>query len=101
CHRIIWSAVFMGLIVSVRGEWKSIRPVIRSPRSLWLLAAGSMLIALNWLIFIYAVGSGQTMQASMGYFINPLLSIGLGMIFMRERLGQWQWCAVAVAAAAV
>jgi len=66
-----------------------------------LLAAGAVLIAVNWLIFIYAVGSGQTLQASLGYFINPLLSIALGMIFLRERLRGWQWLAVLIAAAAV
>jgi len=101
CHRIVWSAVFMGLVVSVRGEWKPIWPVVRCRRSLLLLSAGATLIALNWLIFIYAVGSRQTMQASLGYFINPLLSIVLGMLFLRERLRGWQWCAVLIAAAAV
>ena len=101
CHRIIWSALFMGLIVSLRGEWKPIWPVVQCRRSLLLLAIGATLIALNWLIFIYAVGSRQTMQASLGYFINPLLSIALGMFFLRERLRGWQWWAVFMAAAAV
>lgn len=101
CQRIIWSALFMGLVVSLRREWKPVWPVLRRPRSLLLLSLGAVLIALNWLIFIYAVGSGQTLQASLGYFINPLLSIGLGMVFLRERLRGWQWGAVMIAAAAV
>ncbi len=101
CQRIVWSALFMGLVVSVRGEWKPLWPVVKRGRSLLLLAAGALLIALNWLVFIYAVGSGQTMQASLGYFINPLLSIALGMIFLGERLRGWQWWAVLIAAAAV
>jgi chloramphenicol-sensitive protein RarD len=60
-----------------------------------------VLIALNWLIFIYAVGSHQVVETSLGYFINPLLSVALGMIFLRERLRGWQWVAVLIAGAAV
>lgn len=101
CHRILWSALFMALVVSARSEWKSIWPALQSRRSLLLLLSGSVLIALNWLIFIYAVATHQLLQASLGYFINPLLSIALGMLFLRERLRGWQWLAVAVALAAV
>ena len=75
CHRILWSALFMALVVALRGEWKEIRPVLRSRRSVLLLCAGAVLIALNWLIFIYAVASRQVLQDSLGYFINQLLSI--------------------------
>ena len=81
CHRIVWSVLFLGLVVSFRGEWKAIRPILRNRRNVVLLSVGAVLIALNWLLFIYAVGSGQTLEASLGYFINPLLSIALGMLF--------------------
>jgi len=101
CHRVFWSALFMGLVVSVRGEWKAIWPVIKTRRNVWLLSSGAVLIALNWLIFIYAVVTKQLLQASLGYFINPLLSIALGMIFLRERLRRWQWLAVGIAILAV
>lgn len=101
CHRIVWSVLFLAVVVSVRGEWKSIGPAIRNRRNLLLLSAGATLIALNWLLFIYAVGSGQTLQASLGYFVNPLLSVGLGMVFLRERLRPWQWVAALIAMAAV
>ncbi len=101
CHRIVWSALFTALVVTVRREWTPIWPLLRKPRTMVLLSAGAALIALNWLIFIYAVGSHQTLQASLGYFINPLLSIALGMIFFRERLRGWQWVAVSLAAFAV
>ena len=77
CHRIIWSALFMGLVVSVRGEWRPILAAVRNRRSLMLLGAGALLIAVNWLTFIYAVATGQLLQASLGYFINPLLSIAV------------------------
>jgi chloramphenicol-sensitive protein RarD len=101
CHRIIWSSAFLALVVSGRREWKAVLPVLRSGRNLLFLSAGSVLIALNWLLFIYAVGSNQTLEASLGYFINPLLSVALGLIFLRERLRRWQWVAVLVTAVAM
>ena len=101
CHRIFWSVLFLALVVTVRGEWKAIGPILRSRRNVLFLSAGAVLIALNWLIFIYAVGSHQVLETSLGYFINPLLSIALGMVFLRERLRGWQWVAVAIAGVAV
>jgi chloramphenicol-sensitive protein RarD len=101
CHRVVWSAVFMGLLVSVGRQWGPIMPVLRSRRNVALLSAGALLVAMNWLIFIYAVTTRQLLQASLGYFINPLLSIALGMVFLRERLRGWQWLAVGIAAVAV
>ena len=101
CHRILWSALLLGIVISLRKEWRPIAQVVSRRRNLLLLSAGAVLIALNWLIFIYAVGSGQTLQASLGYFINPLFSIALGMCFLGERLRKWQWLAVLIATGAV
>jgi len=101
CHRIAWSVLFLGLVVSIRGEWTAIRPILRSRRNILLLSAGSVLIALNWLIFIFAVVSRQVVETSLGYFINPLLSVALGVVFLRERLRTWQWVAVLIAGVAV
>jgi len=101
CHRIFWSVLFLGVVVSVRREWGSILPILRNRRNVVLLSGGGVLIALNWLVFIYSVTSHQVLQASLGYFINPLLSVALGMIFLRERLRGWQWLAVLTAGAAV
>ena len=100
-YRIIWSALFLVMVVSVRREWRAIWPVLSVRRNVLLLATGAVLIALNWLVFIYAVATHQLLQASLGYFINPLLSIALGMLFLGERLRRFQWVAVAVAALAV
>jgi chloramphenicol-sensitive protein RarD len=97
CHRVVWSAGFLAVVVTVRREWRSILPVVRSRRNLIFLFAGSLLIATNWLVFIYAVSTQQVLQASFGYFINPVLSIALGMIFLHERLRRWQWVAVCIA----
>jgi len=101
CHRIVWSVLFIVIVISARREWAAIKPVLQNRRSLMLLSAGAALIAINWLVFIYAVISKQVLQASLGYFINPLLSIFLGMIFLRERLRRWQWLAVIIAGVAV
>ena len=101
CHRIFWSVVFLVVVIAVRRDWVFIWPVLRSRRTMLLLAAGAALIAVNWLVFIHAVSSRQLLQASLGYFINPLLSIFLGMIFLHERLRRWQWVAVGIAGVAV
>ena len=101
CHRVVWSALFMVLLVSVSGDWERIWLIFGNRRNVLLLSAGAVLIALNWLIFIYAVTTRQLLQASLGYFINPLLSIALGMVFLKEQLRGWQWLAVGVAAVAV
>jgi len=101
CHRILWSAIFLGVAVSIRREWPSLLPVVRQRRNLLLLAAGGVLIAINWLVFIHGVTTGQVLECSLGYFINPLLSVALGMIFLHERLRRWQWVAVIIAGIAV
>jgi chloramphenicol-sensitive protein RarD len=101
CHRIFWSALFLVVVISLRRDWSFVWPLLRNRRTLALLAAGSGLIAINWLVFIYAVSVKQLLQASLGYFINPLLSVFLGMVFLHERLRRWQWVAVCIAGAAV
>jgi chloramphenicol-sensitive protein RarD len=101
CHRIFWSALFLAAVVSFKGEWKSIGPILRNGRNVGLLAAGAVLIALNWLLFIYAVSTRQVLQASLGYFMNPLLSIALALVFLGERLRRAQWLAVLIAGVAI
>ncbi len=100
-HRVVWSVLFLVLIVSMRREWSSVLRVLRPGRNFLLLSLGAVLIAINWLVFIFAVTTGQTLQASLGYFINPLLSIALGVFFLRERLRGWQWLAVVRVASSV
>jgi chloramphenicol-sensitive protein RarD len=97
CHRIFWSVLFLVVLISARNQWRMIWPVFRNRRSMLLLSAGAAFIAINWLVFIYSVTSHQVLQSSLGYFINPLFSIFLGMIFLRERLRRWQWLAVIIA----
>jgi chloramphenicol-sensitive protein RarD len=101
CHRIVWSVALLAGVVAWRHEWGPVWQALRKPRSLALLSAAAVLIAVNWLIFIYAVSTKQVLQSSLGYFINPLVSIALGMFFLNERLRPWQWAAVLLAVVAV
>ncbi len=100
-HRILWSALFIAAVVTVSASWNRIWELLRDRRKVAWLCAGALLIALNWLIFIYSVSTHQLLQASLGYFINPLLSVALGMVFLRERLRGLQWLAVLIALGAV
>ena len=101
CHRIVWSVLFLVIVISIRRDWRLVWPVLGNGRTMLLLSAGAVLIAVNWLVFIYAVVTQQVLQASLGYFINPLLSIVLGMVFLHEKLRRWQWFAVGLVGVAV
>lgn len=100
-HRIVWSLVFMAVMLAWRGEWASLWAALRDPsvRRTYLLAGG--LLAGNWGTYIWAVNTGYVVEASLGYFINPLLSVLLGVFFLKERLRRGQSVAVLFALAGV
>lgn len=100
-HRIVWSCVFLFALVLVRGEWRRFRDSLGSARVLGIYAIAGVLIAVNWLIYVWAVNRGNIVETSLGYFINPLISILLGVFILRERLRAGQWFSVAIAAAGV
>jgi chloramphenicol-sensitive protein RarD len=97
-HRILWSVLFLAALLTVLGRWPTVWACLRVPRTRWLLVASTLLIGANWFVFIYGVASGQMVQNSLGYFINPLLSILLGVLVFGERLGKAQWLALGLAA---
>ena len=97
-HRIVWSLVTLVICVSLVGQWTEIREAARDTRRLTLTVLAAALISTNWLVFIWAVGHNAVVQSSLGYFINPLLNVLLGVMLFGERLSRWQWSAVAVAA---
>jgi chloramphenicol-sensitive protein RarD len=101
CHRVLWSAIFLAGLIFFRREWPALAAVALRPRALLWLALSGVLIAVNWLVFIYAVTTGRVLESSLGYFINPLFSVALGLIFLKERLRGLQWLAVLAATAAV
>jgi len=100
-HRVLWSLVFVGLLLTVVRRWGLVRAAVRDRRTVLVLAAAAMLIAVNWLVYVYGVNSGQVVETSLGYFINPLVSVLLGVVVFSERLRPLQWVAVAIAAVAV
>lgn len=100
-HRVIWSALFMlGLITLSRG-WRQVRSVLAQPKKVLLLALTALTIGGNWLLFIWAVNNQHMLEASLGYFINPLINVVFGMLFLRERFRRLQWLAVLLAATGV
>ncbi|HEV8023946.1 MAG TPA: EamA family transporter RarD, partial [Candidatus Nanopelagicales bacterium] len=99
-HRIIWTLVFLIVVISIARNWGRVTRVLNRRRILILLGA-AIFISINWLVYVYAVASDQVVQASLGYFINPLISVALGVILLRERLRRLQWVAVGIALIAV
>ena len=93
--------VFVGLIIAFSGRGHHVRTVFKDKKLLGTLALSSLLVSLNWLVFIWAVGQDRVLETSLGYFINPLVSVALGMFFLKEKLRRWQWLAVAMSVLAV
>ncbi|MEE1930966.1 EamA family transporter RarD [Streptomyces sp. TRM 70351] len=100
-HRMAWSLPTALLILLCVRRWAWIRPLLRQPRRLGLVALSATLITVNWYLFIWAVTEGRVLEASLGYFINPLVTIAIGVLLLRERLRPLQWTAVGVGALAV
>ncbi len=96
-HRILWSCFMLcGAILLLR-QGPAFRTAARSPRVLLVYAVAALLIGVNWLTYVWAVNAGFIVETSLGYFINPLISVLLGVVFLRERLRVWQWVPVVLA----
>ena len=98
CHRAAWSFVFVALLLIWKRRWEWLQQVRRRPVTLITFLGTSSILALNWFIYIWAVNAGRLVDTSLGYFINPLLSVLLGVLFLGERLRLWQWILVGIAA---
>jgi chloramphenicol-sensitive protein RarD len=100
-HRVAWSLVFLlGLLAGLR-RWQWLAPLARQPKVLAAAGLSALLLAANWTLYVWAVMNGRVIDASLGYFINPLVNVLLGFVVLHERLRPAQWCAVALAAAGV
>ena len=95
-HRIIWSVPVVGLLLWRRDRMATVLPAIRDRRALSMLALSGTLIAVNWLVFVYGIAEERLIEVSLGYFINPLVSVALGMVFLRERLTRLQYVSLAL-----
>lgn len=100
-HRIVWCLLVCAVLLAITRGYTTVWSVLRSPRSTGLLTAASILVGINWLGFLLGVELGRVVEVSLGYYINPLITILLGVIFLREKLRPLQWAAVAVAVVAV
>jgi chloramphenicol-sensitive protein RarD len=100
-HRIVWSLPLAGIVLIVLGRTQDIRTALGSPRMLAMAALTASLITVNWGTYVWAIGAGHSLDAALGYFINPLFSIFLGAMFLKEKLQPLQIAAIALAALAV
>ena len=96
-HRVVWSFFLLAGLIHIGRHWTRVIHLVRQPTTMLYLTITSLLVGSNWLIFIWAVNSGHMLEASLGYYINPLFNVLLGMVFLGERLRRLQWFAVALA----
>ena len=100
-HRIVWSVLVLAAFLTLARAWSEVRTAIAARRTMALLALTSVLIGINWLLYVYAINSGHILAGSLGYYLNPLANILLGRFILGERLTRRQWWAVALAGAGV
>ncbi|PUA35841.1 EamA family transporter RarD [Paenibacillus elgii] len=100
-HRVVWSFVFVALLLLIGGRWKALKSAFSERKNVLPMVGCSLLISLNWLIYIWAVNHDRVVETSLGYYINPLISVLLGVCFLGERLRAVQWTAMALATAGV
>jgi chloramphenicol-sensitive protein RarD len=101
CHRVVWSCVVLVSVLALTGQLKELWRNLRHPRMLGVYALAAVLIAINWLTFVWAVNHKYIVETSLGYFINPLLNVIVGFLFFSERLRKMQWVALVIATCGV
>lgn len=100
-HRIIWSFISLITVILILKQWKSFRDSIFVFKTFRIYLLAAVLIGLNWFLYVWAVNAGYIVETSLGYFINPLISVLLGVLFFREKLKLWQWIPILLAASGV
>jgi len=100
-HRISWSFILLAVYILVAKQWQEFRSVAFKPKTIAIYSIAAVLLSFNWLIYVWGVNAGFIVETSLGYFINPLLSVLLGVVFLRERLRPMQWIPVGLAAIGV
>ncbi len=100
-HRVIWSFFFLAIIIHFSHQWRNVVSIFQSKSKMLYLTTTALLVGGNWLIFIWAINANHMLDASLGYYINPLINVIFGMLFLGERLRKLQWFAVALAAIGV
>ncbi|UWQ91728.1 EamA family transporter RarD [Rhodobacteraceae bacterium M382] len=100
-HRVIWSVPVAGLLLLILRRTRDLKAALKSPRTMAMACLTAALISINWGIYVWAISTGQTLDAALGYYINPLFSVFLGSVLLRERLSRYQLLAISIAALAV
>lgn len=100
-HRLVWGCMFAFLWLRLRGEVGQVWAALREPTTRWRLCASAALISINWITYVYGIAAERVVETSLGYFINPLVNVLLGVLLLSERLNAAQWTAVSIAAAGV
>lgn len=100
-HRVVWSLITLFIIITFLKQWRLVVDAIKVKRIAWLLFLGAIFISINWGVFIWAVGNDRVVDTSLGYFMNPLVSVALGLLIFKEKLRRLQWLAVIIAFFAV
>jgi chloramphenicol-sensitive protein RarD len=100
-HRMLWSLLFLGIVLTARQQWKWLPAVLGKPRVLASFVASALLLTCNWLVYIWSVNNGHVIDSSLGYFINPLVNVLLGLLVLKEKLRRGQWLAIGLAACGV
>ena len=96
-HRILWSFLLLFVFILVIGGWKNFRRTAFHRRIVFIYLVAAVLLSINWLVYVWGVNAGFVVETSLGYFINPLVNVLLGVLFLRERLRSWQWAPVGLA----
>ncbi|MHA7240036.1 EamA family transporter RarD [Arthrobacter sp. TMS1-12-1] len=100
-NRVLWSLIFCALLLTILRSWRPVLTALRTPRIVGTLTVAALLIAVNWLVYTYGVTTGQAIEAALGYFINPIVSVLLGVVVLREKLRPLQWTAIGMGILAV
>ncbi len=100
-HRVVWSLLTLFIIISFLKQWTAVFDVVKIKKTAWILLLASIFISINWGVFIWAVSHDRVVDTALGYFMNPLVSVALGLIIFKEKLRKFQWVAVIIAFFAV
>ena len=100
-HRMVWSLVFVGILFVLKNRWSQFLRSLKQKKVVAIYLAAATILTVNWFIYIWGVNAGYVLETALGYFINPLVNVLLGVVLLREQLRLWQWVAVGVAAVGV
>src|SRR5512133_3442808 len=100
-HRISWSFILLIVVILLTRQWSEFRAAALKPKTIGIYSVAAVLLSINWLVYVWGVNAGFIVETSLGYFINPLFSMLLGVVFLHERLRPAQWVAVGIAAVGV